>query len=41
MRSEAISVLGYAFQVIKAVKQNITVVFTYSTHVFQSTIVIF
>ena len=41
MRSDAMSVLGLAFQSVKVVKRNITVVLTYYAHVFQSTIVIF
>ena len=35
------SVLGLAFQSAKVVKQNITIVLTYSAHVFHSAIVIF
>ena len=41
MRFNAMSILGLAFQSAKVVKRNITVVLTYSTHVFQSAIVIF
>ena len=41
MRSDAMSVLGLAFQSTKVVKQNITIVLTYSTHIFQSAIATF
>ena len=41
MRSDAMSVLGLAFQSAKVVKRNITVMLTYYAHVFQSDRVIF